>query len=153
MKHIFGRVSPNYSSSNHRRSSCWFSSASLANPARMLSCLLKRKKAWNQLYKLANEGIVKQWLPTHLSRAMGSKPLGVGIAGESAGEAGPLRRNVIVIITILIVAINVVIITILIVAINVVITIFMILITIIIITCADSNQRRSTWGWRRDLWA
>jgi len=48
------------------RSSCWFSSASLANPARMLSCLL--------------------------SRAMGSKPLGVGTAGESAGEAGPLRR-------------------------------------------------------------
>ena len=36
---------------------------------------------------------------------MGSKPLGVGIAGESAGEAGPLH-----IITIIIVAINVVII-------------------------------------------
>ena len=107
MKHIFGRGSTNYSSSNHLRSSCWFSSASLANPARILSCLLKRKKAWNQLNKLANEGIVKQWLPTHLSRAMGSKPLGVGTAGESAGEAGPLSR---IIITIIIVAINVVII-------------------------------------------
>ena len=72
---------------------------------------------------------------------MGSKPLGVGIAGVSAGEAGPLRRLIIVIITILIVAINVVII------------IVMILIIIIIITCADSNQRKSTWGWRRVQWA
>ena len=84
---------------------------------------------------------------------MGSKPLGVGIAGESAGEAGPLHRFIIVIITILIVAVNVVIIAILIVAINVVIIIVKILIIVIIITCADSNQRKSTWGWRSDQWA
>ena len=142
MKHIFGSVSTKYSSSSHLRSSCWFSSASLANPARILSCLLKRKKAWNQLYRLANEGIVNQWLPIPPVKSNGVQTPGSGhCRGVCRGGRAPAQErhcyhhdhyrshqcghhhcHVI-------------------------------LIVIIIITCADSNQRRSTWGWRRDLWA